>query len=327
MIKSALDLFLLSTRLKEAAEALAEGKTLLAEELWDAPIALLSTLAAQVTGKHLLILSGVSQDESRLFHDFPYFSNLPVSEFPAWETLPGENVPPSPDIVGERYRILHQVATSKTPQIIISNLQACLQKLIAPKQFDSLYLELRKGSGASFDTLIDQLMAMGYQRRPVASDKGEFAVRGGLIDVYPVSSPDPFRLEFWGDEIESIRTYDPIGQKSVAEVDQIEVTPAQELEFLRETTELTTIIDYLNGNVVVVFDDLLELEDRYAALMSLYDTPSPLFSTIDDFFTLLKPLQKIYVSSSPLEELSEVRMLDKGGKGYYSAVLPFQRIS
>ena len=327
MIKSALDLFLRSARLKEAAEALAEGKTLLAEELWDAPIALLSTLAAQVTGKHLLILSGVSQDESRLFHDFPYFSNLPVSEFPAWETLPGENVPPSPDIVGERYRILHQVATSKTPQIIISNLQACLQKLIAPKQFDSLYLELRKGSGASFDTLIDQLMAMGYQRRPVASDKGEFAVRGGLIDVYPVSSPDPFRLEFWGDEIESIRTYDPIGQKSVAEVDQIEVTPAQELEFLRETTELTTIIDYLNGNVVVVFDDLLELEDRYAALMSLYDTPSPLFSTIDDFFTLLKPLQKIYVSSSPLEELSEVRMLDKGGKGYYSADAPMHRIA
>ncbi len=162
--------------------------------------------------------------------------------------------------------------TRKPLEIIISNLQACLQKLIAPKKFSSLYLQLRKGGATGFDALIDQLLAMGYQRRPVASDKGEFAVRGGLIDIYPVSSPDPFRLEFWGDEIESIRTYDPIGQKSVAEADNIEVTPAQELEFLRETTELTTIIDYLQGNVIVVLDDLLELEDRYAALMSLYET-------------------------------------------------------
>lgn len=326
MAKTSLDQFLQSAKLKEAAEALTEGKTLLVEELWDAPIALLSTLAAESTDKHILVLTGASQDESRLFHDFSFFGDLPVSEFPAWETLPGENVPPSPDIVGERYRILHQVVTSQRPQIIISNLQACLQKLITPKKFHSLYLELRKGSGTAFDTLIDQLMAMGYQRRPVASDKGEFAVRGGLIDIYPVSSPDPFRLEFWGDEIESIRTYDPVGQKSVAEVEQIEVTPAQELEFLRDTTELTTIIEYLSGRVVVVFDDLLELEDRYAALMSLYDTPSPLFCTIDDFFAQLEPLQKIYVSSSPLEKLSEVHLLDKGGKGYYSADAPLHRI-
>ncbi len=319
MTKQTLDLFLHNAQLKQAAEALAEGKTLLSEGLWDSPIALLATLAANVTAKHILVLTSASQDESRLFHDFPFFGQLPVSEFPAWETLPGENVPPSPDIVGERYRILHQAATSQKPQIIISNLQACLQKLIAPKKFGSLYLTLRKDSAIGFDTLIDRLLAMGYQRQPIASDKGTFAVRGGLIDLYPVSSPDPFRLDFWEDKIESIRTYDPVGQKSVGEAEEIEVTPAQELEFLNETTELTTIIDYLKGHVVVVFDNLLELENRYAALMALYGKPSPLFSTIDAFFTQLKPLQKIFISPTAIERLSEVHTLTKEGKNYYSS--------
>ena len=64
--------------------------------------------------------------------------------------------------------------------------------------------------------MVEHLLKMGYQRRPVASEKGEFAVRGGIVDFFPVSSPDPFRIEFWGDEIESLRVYDPIGQKSVS---------------------------------------------------------------------------------------------------------------
>ncbi|MFQ5729300.1 MAG: transcription-repair coupling factor, partial [Waddliaceae bacterium] len=200
-----------SEKLRELHHALQNQESVLIEELWDAPKALIAALAQQATGKHVLILTGGSQEESRLYHDLPFFTDRPVVDFPAWETLPNENIPPSPDIVGERYQVLNAIVENSVPHIIISNPQACLQKLIPPKRFHGLYLSLKVGDTKPFDTLIENLLAMGYRRCPVAADKGELAVRGGIVDVFPVASPDPFRIEFWGDDIESLRSYDPIG--------------------------------------------------------------------------------------------------------------------
>lgn len=157
---------------------------------------------------------------------------------------------------------------------------------------------------------------MGYQRSAVASDKGEYAVRGGIIDVFPVSSPDPYRLEFWGDDIESIRIYDPIGQKSVRVVQEARLTPAQELELLKDPSKLCTILDYLGPDTVVIFDDLLALEDKYASLISMGGGLSKSFSSIDAFLDGLQPLQKIFWSEQPIEELSEVKLLKKSTKFY-----------
>lgn len=315
-----------SERILSLQEAMQQGDSILIEELWNAPKALIAALAQQWTGKHVLILTGASQEEVRLYHDFAFFTERPVVDFPAWETLPSENIAPSPDIVGERYRALHQVAGSKEPHIIVSGLQACLQKLITPKEFNSLYFTLKKGDSFGFDTLQQQLIEMGYQRTPVASEKGEYAVRGGIIDIFPVSSPDPYRLEFWGDEIESIRIYDPVGQKSVRAIDEIAVAPAQELELVNKSKELNTILDYLGPNTIVVFDDLLSLEDRYASLLSLSDKPSASFSTIDQFLKQVEPLQKIFWSQQPIEELSEIKLIDKQKQSYYSEKAPLYNL-
>ena len=214
-----LERYLRSERLAALQQALQERELLLIEELWNAPKALIAALAQQATGKHILLLTGASQEEIRLFHDFTLFTDRPVVDFPSWETLPSENIPPSPDIVGERYQVLKTLQASSEPHLILTSLQACLQRLIPPDLFKDLYLTLKPGQSPTFEHLIEKLLAMGYQRRPIASDKGEFAVRGGIIDVFPVSSPDPFRLEFWGDELESLRIYDPVGQKSVKQVE------------------------------------------------------------------------------------------------------------
>src|ERR1700722_16059412 len=219
-----------SERLAALSHALHEGHSILIEELWNAPKALIAALALKATGKHILILTGASQEEVRLFHDFAVFTERPVVDFPAWEALPSENIAPSPDIVGDRYKVLQDLISAKEPYIILSGLQACLQKLIPPKKFSSLYLTLKPGDTLSLELLVEHLLEMGYQRRPVASEKGEFAVRGGIIFFFPFSSPDPFRIEFWADEVESLRIYDPIGQKSVKQVPEVALTPALELE-------------------------------------------------------------------------------------------------
>ncbi len=291
--------------------ALHHGDSLLIEELWNAPKALIASFAAQATGKNILILTGASQEEGRLFHDFPFFTPRPIINFPAWETLPDENIPPSPDIVGDRYQVLNRLIGRQEPVIILSSLHACLQRLIPPPFFKKLFLKLVRGQSIPFETLIQKLTELGYTRAPVASDKGEFALRGGIIDVFAVSSPDPVRIEFFGDEIESLRLYDPVGQKSVKTIEEIEITPAKELELLAKSQNTCTILDYLGKDTIVIFDDILALEDRYVSLLK---TVSPSFTPIDQFLDEAAALQTMFWSSQPIEELSDVAAKSRQGK-------------
>ena len=316
-----------SDKIQALQTALGNQESILIEETWNAPKAFIASLAQQATGKHILILTGASQEETRLFHDFPFFTQEQAIEFPAWETLPSENIAPSPDVVGERYKVLEEISASNHPRIILTSLQACLHRLIPPHKFKNLYLHLKIKDSSPFDAFIQRLIEMGYQRRPVAADKGEFAVRGGIIDVFPVSSPDPFRVEFWGDDIESLRIYDPIGQKSISPVESLEITPAKELELIGKETHLSTLLDYLGPQTIVIFDDLLALEDRYSSLVSICGSSTRTFSSIDQLMDAIAPLQKIFLSQNPIEELSEIRLLEKSQAGYYSAHAPMHKLS
>jgi len=316
-----------SEKIKELEQELKNGTSILIEDLWNAPKALVASLAQQATGKRILILTGSGQEESRLYHDFSFFTPVPVIDFPAWETLPSDNISPSPDIVGERYKVLHQLSDRSQPYIVLSGLQACLQRLIPPKNFESLYLRVAVGQSYPFECLIDQLNKMGYQRCSVASDKGQFAVRGSIIDVFPVSSPDPYRIEFWGDDLESIRIYDPIGQKSVKQIEAVDITLAQEMEILDKSSALVTILDYLGPDTLIICDDLLALEDRYASLVSMGSGQSKFFLKIEEFLTLISPYQKIFLSQQPIEELSELKITRRGKENFYSESAPMQEMS
>lgn len=317
---------LASDKLAALENILKTNETILVEELWNAPKALVAALAVHTTGKNVLIITGGSQEEIKLFHDLSFFTDTPVVDFPSWETLPSENIPPSPDIVGERYEVLKQLTTSSRPHLVIANLQSCLQKLIPYTLFKNLSLTLKPGHSPSFEELIEKLVAMGYQRRPIASDKGEFAVRGGIIDVYPVSSPDPFRLEFWGDDLESLRIYDPLGQKSVRPVESVDISPGVELELLQNQSNYSSILDYLGSNTVIIFDDLAALEDRYTTLLAFGET-HPTFSSIEDFLNKVDSFQKILWSQQPIDELSEVQINHSKGTSLYSQKTAFHDIS
>ncbi len=323
-----------SEELKRFRDAVVNGDDLVFEGLWDAPKALLSVAASQLTGKHLVILTGRTQEEATLYHDLKHFSDRPIIDFPAWETLPSERVPPSPDIVGERYKTLDQLLSHDQPIVIITSLQATLQKLIEPSEFKALHLQIRKGDEVGFELLIEQLQAMGYERRPVASDKGEIAVRGNIIDLFPVSSPDPFRIEFWGDTVESIRIYDPIGQKSVRLVETFSIHPAKELELLEKAPKLATLLDYLGQEAILVFDDVLALEDRYAQLTGMQHK-NPHFLQINELLEQMEKQQKFFWSETSLRELSPVKTVKEQSQfelfqqDFTAKILPnpFMRVS
>lgn len=306
-----MDPFCKSSNIEALIDALKNGDSILIEELWNGPKAYIIALAKEHTKKNILILTGGSQEEGRIFDDFSYFSKTPIIDFPAWETLPTENIPPSPDIVGDRYQVLHQLTHEKAPFVILSSLQACLQKVIPQEKFESQFLHLKTKMSYPFDQLIKDLIEMGYEKSAVTSDKAQFAVRGGIIDIFPVTSPDPYRIEFWGDEIESIRIFDPIGQKSVKIVDSFKITVAKELEMIRGEENLSTLLDYLGKDTLVVFDDLLALEDRYASLKTMFHEETKAFCSIEYFLKQVNNFQKIYLTQNSIESLSHTKTHDK----------------
>lgn len=314
-----------SPALQALSEAARQGQSILAEELWNSSKALTIALFQKATGKHVLIITGAASEENKLLLDLPFFTDTPVVHFPAWETLPNEHVPPSPDIVGERYQALRDIKANPRPHIILGVLQACLQKLIIPSLFDELYLELNVNDSISFESLIEKLEKMGYKRQPVAADKGEFAIRGGIVDIFPVSSPLPVRFEFFGDDIESIRQYDPISQTSVGNVNRAVIPPAQELELLQNQSVFGTLLEYLGPDTVVIIDDLLSVEDRASNLTSLGSMGTKYFSSFAELLKQIEPLQKILLSHLPIEELSETKT--KTEKGYYSGTTPLTPVS
>ena len=217
-----------SAALQQFLDKYVHEPSLLVEGLWDAPKALLVHLLQEGTGKNILLLTEGSQ-ASHLLDDAAYFNIKNSVEFPAWETLPGEEITPSPDIVGKRLSILEGLLQKKSPSVVICPLQAALQKVPSPDHLTPLCKTLRTRDEIPFASLPTWLAKLGYRRSAVVADKGEFALRGGILDIYPVGSMDPYRIEFFGDTIDNIRTFDPIGQKSTGKAASLFISPAQEM--------------------------------------------------------------------------------------------------
>lgn len=311
----------LSSSLEQFRDVVAKEPSLLIEGLWDAPKALIVRL---LQGKKNILVLTSDAKESKLLDDAAYFKIENLIEFPSWETLPGEEIAPSPDIVGKRLEILHNLIHSKKKHVVVCPLQAALQKVPSPAFLKPLCRLLKKGEEISFSSLPQWLIKSGYRRSSVVADKGEFAIRGGIIDIFPVSAVEPYRIEFFGDVIDNIRSFDPIGQKSIAKVDTMFISPALELELLNQDKHPSSILAYLD-ETIVIFDNLLKLEDRYVAFKTLPGSKSKFFLTFEELLNEVK--DHLFWIEEKIEELSETQVNKKVGRDYYSGKQPLQPLS
>ncbi len=156
-----------------------------------------------------------------------------VMEFPAWDTLPFERVSPRVESMGERVRVLHalQDGGSAEPSdggrlMVVASVRAVLQRL-CPGQ-PSAPVGIAVGDTVDLSGLAAELSRMGYRREYMAEHRGEYAVRGGILDIYPSTSDMPVRVDLLGDEIESVFELDPVDQRSKREIGRVEVFPARE---------------------------------------------------------------------------------------------------
>jgi transcription-repair coupling factor (superfamily II helicase) len=167
-----------------------------------------------------------------------------VLPFPSHEVDPYRGLTPHFDIASARARALHALASDQV-RLVIASAAALLPRVSAPRRLAQLALTLTPGQEISPVDLGDLLAAAGYTRQDPVDESGEFCVRGGVVDFYPAAAEQPIRLEFIGDTIESIRTYDPATQRSTGSIDQASIIPLQEQAGESEADDRSsTIFDY-----------------------------------------------------------------------------------
>ncbi len=190
---------------------------------------LLADLARAAIGRTMFIAS--DDAAMRAVADaVPYFaSELEILQFPAWDCLPYDRASPSLAITAQRMATLQ--ALQQPPgakQLLLTTIGAVIQRLVTPFRIRQTGERLVAGRSISRDRLAELLITNGYFRVDTVSDAGEFAIRGSIVDLVPAGSDYGLRLDFFGDEIESLRQFDPQTQRTIGPVDHFNILPAVE---------------------------------------------------------------------------------------------------
>ena len=158
--------------------------------------------------------------------------DLPVLVLPAWDCQPYDRVSPNAEIAARRMDTLNRLAGDQRPAgpwLLLTTVNAALQRMPQPDYLRSTGFSAVKGGRVPPDTLVGYLSRNGYSRVSTVMEPGEYAVRGGLVDLYPPGTEAPYRLDFFGDEVENIRRFDPASQRSIDTVDALALTAMSEV--------------------------------------------------------------------------------------------------
>ena len=184
-------------------------------------------LAVALDAPVLAVAPGPHEADA-LVEDLEAFLPGDVALLPAWEALPYEGISPAPDVAARRAAAVRRLRERRGATVLVAPALAAMQGLI-PTLGTVLPIELVSGRDLPPDRLAEQLVDLGYRRADVVEHRGEFAVRGGVLDVFPGVARRPVRLEYWGDEIESLREFAASTQLSTSRLTHVEVGPVREL--------------------------------------------------------------------------------------------------
>ena len=188
----------------------------------------LSRLAGSAPGP-LLVIARDSAQAAQIERELRFFAGdgLEILEFPDWEILPYDRFSPHQDLISARLRTMSRLPHLARGLLVVP--VATLMQRLPPTQYVNAHgLSLRLGEPLALPQMQRQLEAAGYVHVGQVVEHGEFAVRGGLLDLYPMGSQQPYRIELFDDEVESIRAFDPDSQRSQAPQEAVEILPGRE---------------------------------------------------------------------------------------------------
>lgn len=165
---------------------------------------------------------------------------FPILEFPAWDCVPYGRSSPAADIQSQRLKslwTLTQAQNRQKPFVILTTINAISQRTLPAQWLRRMGQKLCSGASISMEQLLNLLNGLGYERVSIAREAGEFAVRGGILDIYPIGYDTGVRVDFFGDEIESLRLFDVVSQKSHSDIKELELIAASEVILNDDTVQ------------------------------------------------------------------------------------------
>ncbi len=202
----------------------------LAPLLGAARVPVLAALAAQHPAPLLYVVP--SSDHAQRAHAAlaEWLAERPVLLFPAHDTLPYELIAPGISVLRQRLAVLHALTSYAPdhPPVIVAPVRAVLQPTLTPEALRQATITLQVGQPYAQEGLLRQWLTQGYQRVNLVQQPGELVRRGGLVDIWPTADEQPLRIEWFGDELDSLRRFDPASQRSEQRLNQVSVVPAYE---------------------------------------------------------------------------------------------------
>src|SRR5690349_9660395 len=190
-----------------------------------------ATLARATARRPVVVAVPTGVEAERIATDLREFlGDDAVELFPAWETLPFERVSPATETMGRRLRVIWRLRAGgdHLPRAIVAPVRALVQRL-GPHVEDVEPVVVRAGAQFDREELVGRLVTIGYRREYQVEARGEVAVRGSIVDVYPATADHPVRIDLWGDEVDRLSHFSIADQRSTDDVDDAWMFPAREL--------------------------------------------------------------------------------------------------
>src|SRR5437016_13868608 len=228
----------------------------------------LSALAGRLADRKTSVLVVTPTDEAAehlhadaaFFHRLQGFAPDDVLSFPEWGVLPYGSAPPV-EVIGQRMRVLDRLRGADRGLALIAPVTAFLQRLLPRSLFAEACFSLKQADTIERAHLVTRLLQLGYRQVSVVENPGEYAVRGGIVDLYSTAHEEPRRLDFLGNTIETIRLFEPATQKSSGRAPFLRVLPAREPSV---SPVMETLLDYLAAPPVLIADEPTALRKHAA---------------------------------------------------------------
>jgi transcription-repair coupling factor (superfamily II helicase) len=278
---------------------------------------ILSHWREQIKGSLLIVVPHLRNAES-LIEDLRFFqkeTNGLSFLFPQWETLPYDDIPPHPEIIRERVNCLFSLLRGEEVTIV-SSTKALMQKVLSPLDLKESVFSLSIGEEVSRDRLVNFLHESGYTSVRIVEERGDFSLRGAIIDIYTPFYEEPLRLEFDGDRLESIRRFETETQRSITNgvMKNAILLPAKDISKDFSDQPLATLFDYLNGNGTVFIDEedavqreaetfthlIKEHYEKALAKKGSAPPPESIYLSSDNLFLSLEQFQGVSLQEGPL---------------------------
>nr|WP_299487434.1 transcription-repair coupling factor [uncultured Allomuricauda sp.] len=314
---SIFQLFEQSPQLGKLRDAIAESEKISSKGLTGSSLSFIISSLFKSTDLPFLVLLNDKEEAAYYLNDLEQLiSENEVLFYPGSYRRPYQIEETDNANVLLRAEVLNRINSRKKPAVIVTYPDALFEKVVTRKELDKNTLKIKLGDTLSLDFLNEVLFEYQFNRVDFVTEPGEFSVRGGIVDVFSFSHDEPYRIEFFGDEVDSIRTFDVETQLSTEKVKRISIIPNVENKFLQESRE--SFLKYISSKTII-FSKNLDLV--YGRIDSFFEKAEESFAKLQGELKHAKP-EELFVNSTLLKsQLEDFNLIEVGNSNYLSTAL------